>query len=122
MQDLNIPGEVLLIDRGVEFFSAEKGPSPKIENWFKNWGIYGEAFETKYGDGDSSDYPVTPTGHRGIGGCSTHDTRITFQLREAQKKRMAHHMGWTVDRLNTYYQAALNLMPISPAIPKGTDK
>ncbi len=29
-------------------------------------------------------------------------------------------MGWTEDQVLAYYQAALNLMPISPSIPKHT--
>lgn len=55
--------------------------------------------------------------HRGVGGCGTHDTRITFQPTPATLQRLANMMGWTNERLQSYYQAALNLMPITPAIP-----
>lgn len=116
MEDHRVPGTVLLIDRGVDFACPVKGPSNKIDAWFLNWGIYGEAHSTIRQDG--SDYPVVATDHRGLGGCGTHDTRITFQLRPEQKFRMAQSMGWSREQLDVYYQAALNLMPLTRAIQK----
>ena len=62
-------------------------------------------------------YPVPATDHRGLGGCSTHDTRINFQVTKQQLQRFADYMGWTVERLQSYYQAALNLIPVSRSIP-----
>jgi hypothetical protein len=56
MLDNNIPGTVLLLDRGVDFFS-KKGPDPKMSAWFENWGIYGEAHPSLREDGTA--YPVT---------------------------------------------------------------
>lgn len=55
--------------------------------------------------------------HRGIGGCGSHDTRITFQPTPETMTRFAQMMGWDEERLYAYYQAALNLMPLTPAIP-----
>jgi len=57
MQDNNIPGNVLLLDRGVDFFDARNGPSPAINQWFTNWGSFGEAHPAEREDG--SLYPVT---------------------------------------------------------------
>lgn len=57
MQENNIPGNVLLLDRGVDFFDAKNGPNPSIKNWFENWGIFGEAHPAEREDG--SLYPVT---------------------------------------------------------------
>jgi choline dehydrogenase-like flavoprotein len=114
MDDNNIPGNVLLIDRGVEFASNE-GPNTKMGSWYDNWCEYGESHESINGI-DGKAYPVTPSDHRGLGGCSTHDTRITFQITDDQKQRMAKEMGWPVIQLSSYYQAALNLMPLAPAI------
>lgn len=114
MDDNDIPGNVLLIDRGVEF-ASKQGPNTKMESWYDNWCEFGESHESIHGS-DGSEYPVVPSDHRGLGGCSTHDTRITFQIRDDQKERMANEMGWSVLQLSSYYQAALNLMPLSSAI------
>ena len=115
MKDFNVPGHVLLIDRGVGF-NPKEGPSSKMDVWYENWCAYGEAHEA-VDAADGRAYPVVPTDHRGLGGCSTHDTRITFQMRQDQKERVALEMGWTVTQLDEYFQAALNLMPLAPAIP-----
>lgn len=112
--DAKLPGNVLLIERGVDFFSSEKGPSPKIKRWYDNWSSFSEVHDSSHENGEP--YPVTPSDHKGLGGCSTHDTRITFQLRDTQKKSISLEMGWDVDRLESYYQVALNLIPLSPAI------
>ena len=116
MEDFNIPGQVLLIDRGVSF-DPRVGPSPKLDAWYENWSEFGECHES-FSAKDGRAYPVVPTDHRGLGGCSTHDTRITFQLREEQKKRISKEMNWTSDCLDEYFQTALNFMPLSPAIDK----
>ena len=118
LEDNKIPGNVLLIERGVDFFSNEKGPSPRIKKWYDNWSSFSEVHDSYHANGNA--YPVTPSDHRGVGGCSTHDTRITFQLRDEQKQSMAAAMGWSTERLESYYQTALNLMPISPAISSGS--
>ena len=114
MDDNNIPGNVLLIEKGVEF-ACNEGPSTKMHNWYENWCKYAETHESVNRDG--SGYPVVPSDHKGLGGCSTHDTRITFKLTPEQRNRMANHMGWSVLQLDSYYQAALNMMPLAPAIP-----
>lgn len=115
-EDYKIPGNVLLIDRGVSY-SPQKGPSPKIELWYENWCEYGECHEAVNAK-DNSAYPVVPSDHRGLGGCSTHDTRITFQIRQEQKERIAKEMNWSLHQLDKYFQTALNFMPIAPAINK----
>ena len=117
MQDFDVPGEVLLVDRGVGF-RPDTGPSPKMGVWYENWSEFGECHEAHRAE-DGSAYPVVPTDHRGLGGCSTHDTRITFQLRPEQKQRMAAEMNWSVERLDAYFQTALNFMPLAPAIDQG---
>ena len=100
--------------RGSEFASC-KGPNNKIESWYDNWCEFGESHESVRLS-DHTDYPVSPSDHRGLGGCGTHDTRITFQIRKEQKERIAKEMNWDVYKLDCYYQAALNLMPLAPAI------
>ena len=115
MEENEVAGNVLLIDRGVSY-SPQAGPSPRMELWYDNWCEFGECHEAVNKDGSA--YPVVPSDHRGLGGCSTHDTRITFQLRHEQKKRIAREMGWTVEQLDVYFQTALNFMPLSAAIDK----
>ena len=115
MEDNNIPGTVLVVDRG-SLHSPEDGPDPNMKSWFKMWGNYTIAHDTTNRDG--SHYPVPATEHRGFGGAGTHDTRITFQLRPEQQKRMSQLMGWSHQDLQVYYQAALNLMPLYRAITK----
>lgn len=61
MQENSIPGNVLLLDRGVDFFDAKNGPSPAIKNWFENWGTFGEAHPAEREDGTL--YPVTVSEH-----------------------------------------------------------
>ena len=114
MDDSNIPGNVLLIEKGVEF-ACDQGPNTKMHNWYDNWCKYAETHESVNKDG--SGYPVVPSDHKGLGGCSTHDTRITFRITPEQRNRMASHMGWSLLQLDSYYQAALNMMPLAPAIP-----
>lgn len=57
MQDNNIPGSVLLVDKGVHFFDAIRGPDPRMVSWFENWGVYGDAHPALRDDGSA--YPVT---------------------------------------------------------------
>ena len=122
MHDQNIPGDVLLLERGVDYWDPKRAGSPKIAQWYEQWGSYGSAHETKFADGDpdgDGHYPVMPTDHRGLGGCSTHDTRIQFQYRDRHKVRVAHEMNMTVPVFDTYFQAMLDVIPMSPAIPEG---
>jgi choline dehydrogenase len=118
MEDAHIPGTVLLVDRGVEH-SPQKGPDPLMNSWFDTWGSFGEAHPTVNKDG--SPYALSVTDHKGIGGCGTHDTRITFQLRPEQQTRMAELLGWTLLELNVFFQAALNLVPVHPATSPALD-
>ena len=67
---------------------------------------------------DESPYPVTGTDHRGLGGCSTHDTRITFQPTRDKINEFAAAMGWSQLQIYKYYQAALNMIPVENAIPE----
>ena len=122
LHDQNIPGDVLLIERGVDYWDPHRAGSPKIAQWYEQWGSYGSAHETKFADGDpdgDGHYPVMPTDHRGLGGCSTHDTRIQFQYRDKHKVRIAHEMNMTVPTFDMYFQAMLDIIPMSPAIPEG---
>jgi hypothetical protein len=57
MQDNHIPGKVLLVDKGVHFFSPKDGPNPVMSAWFENWGIFGTAHPALREDGTA--YPVT---------------------------------------------------------------
>lgn len=113
MEEKNIPGKVLLVDRGPDF-TAEKGPSPHMISWYDNWANFGVAHDTAWQNGDSHHIPATE--HRGIGGCGSHDTRITFQPTLAQKKRFSNMMGWSLEQTQSYYRAALNMIPVSRAI------
>lgn len=103
---------VLLLDRGPPF-TATEGPSPLMEAWFDNWGIFGEA-HTAIRAADGSEYPAVPTTHNGVGGCGTHDTRVSFLMRPEQRNRVAAAMGWSSDRYSMYYQAALDMIPLLP--------
>ena len=64
MLDHNLPGKVLLLDRGVSF-SPEDGPSNKISRWYDNWCEFGEIHESIQ---DGGPYPVAPSDHKGLGG------------------------------------------------------
>jgi hypothetical protein len=75
-------------------YSTTVGPDPRLKSWFDIWGGFGEAHMTIHKTGEH--YPVAATDHRGLGGCSTHDTRINFQLTRDQLVRMAAYMGWKV--------------------------
>lgn len=57
MQENNIPGKVLLVDRGIDFFDAKGGPDPLMGGWFDNWGSYGESHPAVREDGTA--HPVT---------------------------------------------------------------
>ena len=72
MEDNNIAGKVLLIDRGVHF-ESDKGPNTKMNSWYENWCEFGESHES-IRSFDNSEYPVSPSDHKGLGGCGTHDT------------------------------------------------
>ena len=56
MQDNNIPGTVLLVDRGPDF-TPEEGPNVDISSWFYNWGSFGESHPSFREDGSQN--PVT---------------------------------------------------------------
>lgn len=113
MEQNDIPGTVLLLDRGPGH-SPQEGPDPRMPSWFHNWGSFGESHPSFRTDG--TDYPVTASSHNGVGGCGTHDTRITFAMRPEQRKRVAKLMGWDSAKIDAYFQAALNLMPLSRSV------
>lgn len=114
LEERNVAGKVLLLDRGPDF-DGRDGPDPMMDAWFTNWGTFGEAHTAYRHDG--SEYPVIPTSHNGIGGCGTHDTRISFVMRPEQRKRVAEKMGWTFEQLTLYFQAVLDMIPLLPSIP-----
>eukprot|EP00808_Paulinella_micropora_P010029 g28641.t1 len=118
MEEANIPGTVLLVDRGGDYLSTE-GPNPGLPAWYDNWASFSEAFEVKLQDGSA--YPVTPTSHVGIGGASSHDTRIGFYPSSRQLSRMAKAMEISQEQLMVYMQANLNLTPLQPSILPGQD-
>lgn len=111
----NVDGKVLLIDRGIDYFNKKNGPDPRIDAWWYNWGSFGESHQSIRENGSA--FPVTATDHKGVGGCSTHDTRITFAMRPEQRKRVAKEMGWSFAQITSFFQAALNLMPLCRSIP-----
>jgi hypothetical protein len=84
-----------------------------MESWFHVLGTFGEAHSTVNRDG--SPYSVSVTDHNGVGGCGTHDTRVTFQMRPEQQQQVAELIGWSEADLKLYFQAALNLVPVHPA-------
>ncbi len=57
MQENNILGKVLLVDRGIDFFDAKSGPDPLMGGWYDNWGSYGESHPAERAD--VSAHPVT---------------------------------------------------------------
>lgn len=110
MEDLNIPGDVILLEGGDDYVS-KNGPSPKMEKWYENW----KQFCIVHENNQSNFEPAVASSHIGVGGGSTHDTRITFIPTDQQRKRLADEMGWTIDELNVYYQSVLNMIPIQSA-------
>ena len=118
MQDYNIPGNVLLIDSGDDYFKVN-GPKPDLWSWYENWCNFSVLHDTTVattnaepGNSNDSFSPAIASTHNGVGGCSTHDTRITFIPTTEQSKRMADTMKWSLDDFNMYIQAALDMMPL----------
>jgi choline dehydrogenase-like flavoprotein len=111
MEDYNVVGDVLLIDSGDNYTA-----NPTMWNWFEIWGKYNMPHETFAETIDGSTfYPAVASSHIGIGGCSTHDTRITFIPSDSQASRMAQTMGWHRQEFDMYIQTALNMIPLQSA-------
>ena len=110
LDDLKIPGNVVLIESGDDYMST-KGPNPNMKNWFTNWKNFCVVHENFNSD---IDYAIASS-HVGIGGGSTHDTRITFLPTEDQRTRIANEMGWSVEEINMYFQSVLNMIPVQSA-------
>jgi hypothetical protein len=81
-------------------------------DWFTNWGSFGIAHDTLRDDGGTWE-GAFGSDHCGLGGCGTHDTRITFAPRADEVAAYAQAMGWSRLRTATYIQAALDLMPLT---------
>ena len=115
MQERGLPGTVLLVERGAPH-SAVAAPNPDLASWFGEWASFSETHQTRLATGDAFATPASS--HRGMGGASTHDTRITFAVRDQQLERMASAMQWQPEFLRACYQAALDLMPLRRALPQ----
>lgn len=112
LEENRIPGKVLLLDSGKEYFSAT-GPSPYMDQWYHNWGDYSRIHESSAVDDLYS--PSPGSSHNGIGGAGAHDTRISFIPTEAQRKRYATAMNWSSEQMNMYLQTVLNMIPLQSA-------
>lgn len=133
MQELGVPGKVVLIERGDDYIPAFEpkamlaGPDPSLLGWDRNWGNFGEAHETLERRQSSTDPKGTlvpyegPTAsdHKGLGGCGSHDTRITFMPTDEQRARMAKAMGWTREQIDVYFQTVLDVIPLTRAVQEG---
>lgn len=56
--------------------------------------------------------PAIASSHHGVGGCSTHDTRITFIPTAEQLMRYATAMNWSKKRMDNYYETAAQIMQL----------
>jgi hypothetical protein len=74
LEDLNISGDVILIDSGGDYMSTD-GPSPSMANWYENWKKFCIPHENVVSDVSNNFDAAIPSSHIGIGGGSTHDTR-----------------------------------------------
>ena len=110
LDDLKIPGNVILVESGDEYMT-KKGPSPNMEDWFSNWKNFCVVHENVNSDVDHA----IASSHVGVGGGSTHDTRITFLPTQDQRKRISKEMGWTENEINVYFQSVLNMIPVQSA-------
>ena len=99
---------VLLLDSGDSF-----SDDPKMSEWFENWGKRAIAHET-YSE-NASFLPAVASSHNGVGGCSTHDTRITYIPTNEQANRMANLMNWSRADFDMYLQTVLNMIPLQSA-------
>ena len=122
MEDHHIPGDVLLIERGDGYETA----NPHMEGWFDNWGSLGQTHDAvvivRNKDGEIIEtlpYAVVPTEHRGLGGCGAHDTRIFFIPTDEEQERYAKALGIPKEEFSAYLQAALNLEPTISGLPGG---
>jgi len=114
MQDLNIPGRVLLLERGAPYIHpeeyAQRGPHPAINNWFENWGAFAISHETEAIN--DTWYPYSASSHFGVGGCGVHDTRISFVPSPSQSERYSSMLNMSRHDFDTYIQTILNMIPI----------
>jgi choline dehydrogenase len=104
MDTHRIPGRVLLLDSGA---AEAESPKPRMWDWFANWARYSVTHET-FGH---NYLPAPASSHHGLGGASTHDTRITFCPRSEQLARLSTSMGWSPRQMQFYLNSALQLMP-----------
>lgn len=120
VDDQKINANVLLVDGGPGFEKA----NPDLLAWYDMWGEFGKVHESQYaGDGTNrtSVYPITPSDHRGLGGCGAHDTRIYYLPSEKEQHEYAKTFGWSLGELREYMQTAMNLEPAIKACPHGED-
>ena len=110
-------GSVLLLERGPDH-SPDEGPSPAMHSWFSNWGSFGVSHEALWGDGSGA-HPAPASDHVGLGGCGTHDTRITFAPTPAQLAAYDTAMGWSPGTSAAFVQVALDMTPLSHAAGPG---
>lgn len=117
MEDLNVPGRILLLERGAPYIHpeeyAQRGPHPSINNWFENWGAFAISHDTEAIN--DAWYPYSASSHFGVGGCGAHDTRISFVPSGSQCERYSSMLNLSRHEFDTYIQTILNLIPIDSA-------
>ena len=114
-EENGIPGKVVLLESGDNYINPNSNDTndPDMWNWYNNWEKFAEVHETASVDGTFD--PATGSSHKGLGGCGTHDTRITFIPTDEQSEKMSKLMGWTKDQHDIYIQMALDMIPIETA-------
>ena len=118
-EDNNIPGKVVLLEAGDPYMeeyprsNSIELPKPDMWSWYDNWENFAIVHDTSSNDGSFE--PPIGSSHIGLGGCSTHDTRITFTPTPEQSERMASAMGWTKHKHDMYIQSVLDMIPIQSA-------
>lgn len=124
IDDQKMNSKVLLVDGGPGYDVA----SPRMQDWYRNWGEFGKVHESDYSGHENSKnqesnkepmYPITPSDHRGLGGCGAHDTRIYYLPAPEEQRMYAKVFGWSDLEFKSYMQTAMNLEPAIKTCPNG---
>lgn len=115
MEESNLPGKVLLLERGQPYIQPEEymvppGPHPSLSKWYENWGAFALPHDTEALN--DTWFPYSASSHSGVGGCGAHDTRISFVPTNKQSQRYSDMLALTREEFDAYKQTILNLIPI----------
>lgn len=100
--------KVLLIESGPKTI-----PNSDLESWYENWSNFSIVHDTQ--SPSPSYLPAPVTSHHGLGGCGTHDTRITYIPPESQLQFFSEQLNVPLSVVKKYYEYGLKLMPVASA-------